>query len=124
MIRLKYSMKDFLHLTIEDVHLDNPNTIAQEKHENYLRLLKNNLLMKSHERRKFNFSLSDRRISKFGGKIIEELGSTNSTNSACQEKNISEQQMEKRGGMSIQFNWRQERAMRISLPRDIAAAAR
>ena len=45
MIRLKYSIKDFLHLTIEDVHLDNPNTIAQEKHENYLRLLKNNLLL-------------------------------------------------------------------------------
>ena len=91
-------MKNFLPLTIEDVHLDNPNTLAQEKHENYLRLLKNNLLMKSHERRKFNFSLSDRRISKFGGKIIEELGSTNSTNSACQEKNNFEQQVDKRDG--------------------------
>ena len=124
MARLKYPTKNFLHLSIEDVHLENPNTIIKEKHENYLRKLKDNLFIKSQERRKFNFSLSDNRISKFGGKIIEELGSTNSTDSACNEKTISEQRMEMRGGMSIQFNWRLECAVRVSLPRDIATAAR
>ena len=124
MRRLKPSRRTVLNLSIEDLHLDFPDSVRKEKHENYLFKLKNGLFKKSQERQKFNFLLSENRISRFGGRIIEELGSCDSINSECMEKSVLERRGERKGGMAIGFNWRLPRAVRVSLPRDEATAAR
>ena len=52
------------------------------KYDEYLTDLKNNLLKNAKLRQEFNFSISEDRIMRCGGKLIQELGSDSSTYSS------------------------------------------
>ena len=118
MMKLRPTYDMVVNVTIDDVHLESPISVINDKHEDYISKLKRTLLKRSEERQKFNFYLSESRTRRFGGVHVEDFRPSDSaTTNGNLPKSVN-------SGMAISFNWRLPRAVRFSLPRDIAMNAR
>lgn len=119
MLKLHPAYQQVVTVSIEDLNMDCPPSLPEGKYEAYLAEMKIKLLEKAQERQKFNFLLSESRTLRCGGNKIVELNANPLAASSEYQKGYVDS-----GGMAIDFNWRLPRAVKISLPRDIAMAAR
>jgi hypothetical protein len=119
MLKLHPAYQQVVTVSIEDLNMDCPPSLAEGNYEAYLSQMKIKLLQKAQERQKFNFLLSESRTLRCGGNKIVEIGADPLAASYENQRETVDS-----GGMAIDFNWRLPRAVKISLPRDIAMAAR
>lgn len=127
-LKLHPAFQQVVTVSVEDLNLDCPSSLPFEEFQAYLHKMKLKLLEKAQERQKFNFLLSESRALRCGGnrnKIVE-IGANPLSESEIERdrEGETEKENEDTGGMAIDFNWRLPRAVKISLPRDIAMAAR
>jgi hypothetical protein len=119
MLRLHPAYQQVVTVSIEDLNMDCPPSIPEGKYDAYISQMKNKLLQKAEERQKFNFLLSESRTLRCGGNKIVEINANPLAASFENQRETVDS-----SGMAIDFNWRLPRAVKISLPRDVAMAAR